>query len=238
VVADAALPGGGKLSVRFGETPGQLRMDTNDMGAAFKQLGVSDNVVGGTFVVLGSAEDKGDKRVFSGIADGENYKVVHAPLVARLLSVASFSAVSSMLSGEGIPFDRIAAKYSLSDGKLSVTEAKALGGAIGINVSSGLLDLKADTIDLSGTVAPAYTFNSLLGRIPGLGDLLVGGKGEGIFAANFRIQGPTDDPKVSVNPLGMMAPGFVRKLFLFDAPPPSAGSSSQSPYSEQPKDTK
>lgn len=238
VVADAALPGGGKLSVRFGETPGQLRMDTNDMGAAFKLLGVSDNVVGGTFVVLGSAEDKGDKRVFSGIADGENYKVVHAPLVARLLSVASFSAVSSMLSGEGIPFDRIAAKYSLSDGKLSVTEAKALGGAIGINVSSGLLDLKADTIDLSGTVAPAYTFNSLLGRIPGLGDLLVGGKGEGIFAANFRIQGPTDDPKVSVNPLGMMAPGFVRKLFLFDAPPPSAGSNAQSPYSEQPKDTK
>ncbi|MGH7125995.1 MAG: DUF3971 domain-containing protein, partial [Stellaceae bacterium] len=111
-IADAALVGGGKLSVRFGETPGQLRMDTNDMGAAFKLLGVSDNVVGGTFVVLGTAEDKGDRRVFSGIADGENYRVVHAPLVARLLSVASFAAVNSMLSGEGIPFDRIAAKYT------------------------------------------------------------------------------------------------------------------------------
>src|SRR5579859_590069 len=93
VVADAALPGGGKLSVRFGQTPGQLRMDTNDMGAAFRLLGVSDNVVGGTFVVTGTAEDKGDERVFSGIADGENYKVVRAPLVARLLSVASFSGV-------------------------------------------------------------------------------------------------------------------------------------------------
>ncbi|HXQ63337.1 MAG TPA: DUF3971 domain-containing protein, partial [Steroidobacteraceae bacterium] len=180
VIADAALTGGGKLGIRFGETPGQLRIDTNDMGATFKLLGVSDNVVGGTFVVIGTAEDKGDKRVFSGIADGQNYKVVHAPLVARLLSVASFTAVNSMLAGEGIPFDRIAAKYTFADGKLSVTDAKALGGAIGINVSSGALDLKADTIDLSGTVAPAYTVNSLLGRIPGLGDLLVGGSGEGV----------------------------------------------------------
>lgn len=238
VIADATLAGGGKLSVRFGETPGQLHMDTNDMGAAFKLLGVSDNVVGGTFVVTGTAEDKGDKRVFSGIADGENYKVVHAPLVARLLSVASFAAVNSMLAGEGIPFDRLAAKYTFGDGKLSVTGAKAVGGAIGINISSGALDLKADTVDLSGTVAPAYAVNSLLGRIPGLGDLLVGGSGEGVFAANFRIRGPTDDPKVSVNPLGMMAPGFVRKLFLFDAPPPSAAPNAQSPYSEPPKDTK
>jgi hypothetical protein len=208
------------------------------MGAAFKLLGVSDNVVGGTFVVTGTAEDQGDQRVFSGIADGENYKVVHAPLVARVLSVASFAAVNSMLSGEGIPFDRLAAKYTFGDGKLSVTDAKALGGAIGINVSKGTLDLKSDTIDLSGTLAPAYTVNSLLGRIPVLGDLLVGGEGQGVFAANFRIQGQTDDPKVSVNPLGMMAPGFVRKLFLFDAPPPSASPSSQTPYSDTSKDTK
>ncbi len=240
VVADATTASGGKLSVRFGETPGQtaLRMETNDMGATFKLLGISDNVVGGTFVVLGNAEDHGDKRVVTGVADGENYRIVHAPLVARVLSVASLTAMSSMLSGEGIPFDRISAKYSFGDGKLAVTDAKALGSAIGINVSKGSLDLKADTIELSGTVAPAYTLNSLLGRIPGLGDLLVGGSGEGIFAANFRIQGSTADPKVSVNPLGMVAPGILRKLFLFDAPPPSAGPSSATPYSENQKDLK
>ena len=236
VQGDAVLVGGGRLSVRFGGTPGPLalRMDTNDMGAAFKLLGVSDNVVGGSFVVIGTAEDHGDKRVFSGIADGENYKVVHAPLIARLLSVASFTAVNSMLSGAGIPFDRLAAKYAYSERKLTVTDAKAVGGAIGINVSQGALDLKADTVDLRGTLAPAYTVNSLLGRIPLLGDVLVGGEGEGIFAANFRIQGPTDEPKVSVNPLGMVAPGIVRKLFLFDAPPPGPkpGSESSAPAKE------
>ena len=240
VLADAVLTGGGRLSVRFGGAPGPLalRLETNDMGAAFKLLGASDNVVGGSFVVTGTAEDHGDQRVFSGVADGQNYKVVHAPLIARVLSVASFTAVNSMLSGEGIPFDRLAAKYSFSDRKLSVTDAKALGGAIGINISQGVLDLKADTVDLSGTLAPAYTVNSLLGRIPLVGDLLAGGEGQGIFAANFRIQGPTDDPKVSVNPLGIVAPGFVRKLFLFDAPRPSPDPGVQGPNAAAPKDAR
>ncbi|HXA71389.1 MAG TPA: AsmA-like C-terminal domain-containing protein [Stellaceae bacterium] len=240
VLADAVLTGGGRLSVRFGGAPGPLalRLDTNDMGAASKLLGVSDNIVGGSFVVIGKAEDHGDQRVYSGIADGQNYKVVHAPLIARVLSVASFTAVNSMLSGEGIPFDRLAAKYTFSDGKLSVTEAKALGGAIGINISQGVLDLKADTIDLSGTVAPAYTVNSLLGRIPLLGDVLAGGEGQGIFAVNFRIRGPTDEPKVSVNPLGIVAPGIVRRLFLFDAPPPGPEPGPQTPDPPAPKDAK
>jgi hypothetical protein len=240
VLVDAVLTGGGRLGVRFGGAPGPLalRIDTNDMGAAAKLLGVSDNIVGGSFVVIGKAEDLGDQRVYSGIADGEKYKVVHAPLIARVLSVASFTAVNSLLSGEGIPFDRLAAKYTFSNGKLSVTDAKAVGGAIGINVSQAVLNLKADTIDLSGTLAPAYTINSLLGRIPLLGDLLVGGDGQGVFAVNFRIRGPTDEPKVSVNPLGIMAPGIVRKLFVFDAPAPGPDPSLQTPDPAAPKDAK
>jgi hypothetical protein len=49
-----------------------------------------------------------------------------------------------------------------------------------------------------------------------LGDLLLGGQGQGLFAANFRVAGSLDDPKISVNPLSTLAPGFLRKLFLFE----------------------
>src|SRR5260370_39738178 len=143
-----------------------------------------------------------------------------------------------MLSGEGIPVDRLAAKYTCADGKLAVAEEKALGGAIGINISQGVLDLKADTIDLSGTVAPAYTVNSLLGRIPLLGDVLAGGEGQGIFAVNFRIRGPTDEPKVSVNPLCIVAPGIGRRRFLFDAPPPGPEPGPRTPDPPAPKHAK
>jgi hypothetical protein len=57
--------------------------------------------------------------------------------------------------------------------------------------------------------------NTVLGNIQLIGSLLMGGAGEGIFGANFRIAGPIAVPGVSVNPLSALAPGFLRKLFLF-----------------------
>ena len=46
-----------------------------------------------------------------------------------------------------------------------------------------------------------------------IGRILTGGEGEGLFAATYRAEGPLDDPKVSVNPLAALAPGFLRGLF-------------------------
>jgi len=77
-------------------------------------------------------------------------------------------------------------------------------------------------LELSGTLVPAYSLNSVLGNLPVLGPILLGGEGEGIFGANFRIAGPASDPKITVNPLSALAPGVLRKLFLFDAPEPAA----------------
>jgi hypothetical protein len=43
---------------------------------------------------------------------------------------------------------------------------------------------------------------------------LTGGeKGGGIFAANFKMTGSIENPKVSVNPLSALAPGIFRNLF-------------------------
>ena len=69
-----------------------------------------------------------------------------------------------------------------------------------------------ETIDINGTIIPAYTINSLLGRIPVLGTLLTGEKGGGIFAAAYKVSGPVEKPKMAVNPLSALAPGFLRKL--------------------------
>jgi hypothetical protein len=60
---------------------------------------------------------------------------------------------------------------------------------------------------------PAYSLNRVLGEIPLLGSLITGGENEGIFAATYRVEGALDDPKVEVNPLSALAPGFLRNLF-------------------------
>jgi AsmA-like C-terminal region len=130
----------------------------------------------------------------------------------------------SSLNGEreqpdGIPFSTLKADLSLYDGKLGLSHARAYGGAMGVNVD-GSFDLDAGKVDLDGTLVPAYTLNSALGNVPILGDLLMGGEGQGLFAANFRMGGQIEKPTITVNPLSPLAPGFLRNLFLFDAPEP------------------
>ena len=204
--------------VNFGGVLGdrQFKLTTDDFGALLRFVDVYDNVQGGNFALAGAAEDRNGTRMLVAEASGSDYRVVGAPALARLLSIASFSGAGALLSGEGIPFNRLAGQVIFSGDLISLNGLRAYGGALGIN-ASGNVDRVKEQISIAGTLVPAYTLNSVLGNIPVLGNLLVGGEGQGIFAANFSLYGPSEDPKVSVNPLSTLAPGVLRNLFLFSA---------------------
>jgi hypothetical protein len=86
------------------------------------------------------------------------------------------------------------------------------------------VDLAADTLDIEGTLVPAYAVNSILGNIPLIGQLLVGERGSGVFAANYRASGAMADVQTSINPLATLTPGFLRRLFgVFSGGPGSGG---------------
>lgn len=230
---DAAVGQKGKLTLRFGQAAGtrDFHLTTDDFGATLKLMDINDNIVGGRLSVEGRAEDVGPRRVLRGRAEGADYRLINAPVLAKLLSVASLPTMASLLAGEGIPFTRLTGGFELTQEKLVLDKARAYGGAIGIN-ASGTIDRVQDTIDLSGTLVPAYTINSILGKIPVLGPLLLGGEGQGLFAANFRAVGPASNPTITVNPLSALAPGFLRNLFLFDVP---SGETPQEPTPPSPQ---
>lgn len=219
---DAAMPGGGKLTLRFGGALGERKfvLSTDDFGALMRLIDLTDNLRGGKFRLTGTAVDEGARRVLKGHVEGEDYRLVGAPLFARLLSAASLSGMDALLSGKGIPFSRLTADVTYGGGKLAFDNLRAYGGAIGVNAHGGF-DEGAGTIDVAGTLVPAYRLNSVLGNVPVLGDLLLGGEGQGIFAANFSVVGTLAAPNVSVNLLSALAPGVLRKLFLFAPEGPS-----------------
>ncbi|HWE72975.1 MAG TPA: AsmA-like C-terminal domain-containing protein [Stellaceae bacterium] len=203
-------------TVNFGGAigEGQFKLATDDFGELLRVADIYDNLRGGTFGLTGKAEDRDGKRMLIADANGADYRVVGAPALARLLSIASLSGASALLSGQGIPFSRLAGQVIFTGDLISLDGLRAYGGALGIN-ASGNIDRVTGQMSIAGTLVPAYTLNSVLGNIPMLGNLLLGGEGQGIFAANFRLYGPRDDPKVSVNPLSTLAPGVLRNLFLF-----------------------
>lgn len=58
--------------------------------------------------------------------------------------------------------------------------------------------------------------------IPLLGDILNSRKGEGIFGVTYGITGEVDELRVAVNPVSMLAPGFLRKIFQMGPTPQAA----------------
>jgi hypothetical protein len=225
---DADLAGGGKMSLRFGQAGGArpFSFTSNNFGAVVQLLDLTDSIADGSLEVKGEAIDAGPQRTYRGHLEARDYRLVRAPAFAKLLSLASLTSFASLLAGDGLPFSRLAGDFVFADGKLVLDNVHAYGGALGIN-ASGTVDLANGTLELDGTLVPAYTINSVLGYVPILGKLLLGGEGQGLFAANFHAVGPIDDPKISVNPLSALAPGFLRNLFLLDPGNPNASPTNQ-----------
>jgi uncharacterized protein YhdP len=119
--------------------------------------------------------------------------------------------MADLLNGDGISFVRFEAPFALQNGRLDIEHARAFGPALGITLEGGL-DRENSQVEFRGTLVPAYTLNSVLGNIPLLGNLLVGREGEGIFAITYAVNGPLSEPKVTVNPLSALAPGFLRSI--------------------------
>ena len=96
---------------------------------------------------------------------------------------------------------------------IRIKDAKAGGFSLGIT-ANGTIDTEMDTMDIKGSVAPLDKLNSLLGNIPLFGVFFSGGeKGGGVFAAEYSMTGPFDDPEISTNPLSASTPGIFRKIF-------------------------
>ncbi len=67
---------------------------------------------------------------------------------------------------------------------------------------------------------------------PLLGDLLKGRDNEGVFGITFAVQGKTSNPDVVVNPVSMLAPGFLRQIFEFDQTPGQPAPQQQRPTAQ------
>ena len=196
-----------------GGSGNKLRIAAEDAGAALRAVNVIDTVRGGTLKVTGARDPGNPDAPFGGKIALNDYRMVDAPVLAKLFSLASLRGIGDLLSGEkGIGFSRLSAFYTYADQTIRISKGRANGSEVGIT-AKGTVDLANDTVKMRGTLVPAYTLNSLLGNIPLIGPLFVGEEGSGIFAAVYKAEGPVDDPRLEVNPLAVLTPGFLRILF-------------------------
>jgi len=141
-----------------------------------------------------------------------DFKVLNQPFLARLFTAGSLDGLVNLMQGQGIGVDKLDAPFSSRNGVIDVKGARATGPAIGFT-ADGYIDRPKNAIALKGTVAPLFMLNSVLGNIPVLGDVLVSKQGEGVFGVTYSIHGNADQPDVDMNPLSVLTPGILRRIF-------------------------
>jgi hypothetical protein len=186
----------------------------DDAGAALHALDVSDSVVGGHLEIKGAYANNRPRSCVGGTVAIDNFRVINAPVMARLLNAASVIGLVDALTGEGLKFDTFRAAYTKKDGLTRFENAKANGISMGFTASGSVNGLN-DTMNIEGSIVPANVLNSVLGKLPLVGGLF--GGASGIFAINYKIEGDKKDPSVTANPLTVLTPGFTRNIFnIFD----------------------
>lgn len=138
-----------------------------------------------------------------------NFVIRNEPTMERILTE---SPKKFAVDPGNVPFTKLKVSFSHTPGRINIQEGVLWGPGVGVTIE-GNFDTRNEQIDLSGTYVPAYALNNIFSQIPIIGMLLGGGQNEGLFAINFRAQGPFNNPSLTINPLSAIAPGIFRKFF-------------------------
>jgi hypothetical protein len=199
------------LGGQNGALQGPISFKADDMGFAYRAVTGVDNVRGG------QVEGHGTWQAASGRAEvvvkAKDFQVVKLGPMARLLSSAgSLRGMAEMLNGDGVSFTGLESPLTIVDGRLYIAESRAAGPSLGIT-AKGTIELADGTMDLDGVIVPSYGLNSMLSNVPVLGQLLASRPGEGVLGLTYSMNGPSDQPRVGVNPLSALTPGILRRIF-------------------------
>lgn len=211
LAADVGDAGRTRLALVTERDRRRLVLSSDVAGDMFRGFGLADELREGKLRLGAVQRLDGDRATWTGTLAINDFVIVKAPVLARMLTLASLTGISDVLAGRGVRFTRLRIPFRYNKGQIVVDNARAVGSELGLT-ALGTADLPGDKVDIRGTIVPAYTINSALGNIPLVGRLFSGDSGSGIFAATYGVSGTIGKPKVSVNPLAALAPGFLRNL--------------------------
>jgi hypothetical protein len=192
----------------------RFTLKTDKAGSLFKCLGILENVRKGALRIVALHDDSLPTSSWEGKLTMEDFKLLNAPFLSHFVSLAFPTGLADLTQGEGLPFMNLKAKFKAGPNKIQIPSGRANGFSLGFSFSGNIERGQRGHVNIGGSIIPAYFLNTLISKIPIIGELLSGGKHEGLFGVSFTITGPRNDPQISVNPLSVFTPGLLRKLFL------------------------
>ncbi|MEM9287668.1 MAG: DUF3971 domain-containing protein [Pseudomonadota bacterium] len=190
----------------------RLVLAAEQAGGLASGLGILSNAEGGQLSIQATSFERGETLGLAGLLEMTNVRITDTPILARLLGLGSLTGMSDLARDRGINFKTVEVPFELNNGIVRVSNAAAYGPAMGLTADGEFLE-SLEQADIRGVIVPSYTINSALGRLPIVGNILVGGENEGLFGINYKVTGPLDNPELSVNAASVLTPGFLRGVF-------------------------
>jgi len=203
----SALVNGG-ARVQGTVTPGRagrsaFRVTSDDAGAVLASSGVFTKARGGTLDLILQPGAAG-AGFFDGTAEITDLRVINASLLAALINAASGIGLLEQLNGEGLVFSNVDGEFTIGPDTLTLYKGAAIGASLGVS-GDGTYMPASGVLDIQGVVTPIYLIN-------GIGQI-ISRRGEGFFGISYRLRGTAAEPQITVNPLSLLAPGFLRDIF-------------------------
>jgi Protein of unknown function len=185
-----------------------VTFDSDDAGALLRFLDVYSRMSGGDLggqIVISA-------RRMTGYLIAKDFTLRNEPAIRRLVAESASDAARPVSADA--KFTKMRIDFTREGSETTIKDAVIFGPQLGVTFN-GSIDPIRDRISLSGTYVPAYGLNNAFAQIPVLGNILGGGRNEGLLAVTFGVSGRASQPNVTVNPLSAVAPGIFRKIFEF-----------------------
>jgi hypothetical protein len=195
----------------------ELSLLANNAGETLRVFDIYENMRGGVLQANALQTENGKLNDLQGSARIDNFRVVNAPILATLINSFGLVGLDQLLKNEGIIFTKLKTDFIWHDVKgqriLNFYEGKTAGASVGLTFG-GIVNQTQERLDITGTIVPVAEVNKVVSQIPIVGKLLTGGKDGGIIAATYTLKGPSEKPQVMINPLSVLAPGFLRSILF------------------------
>jgi hypothetical protein len=196
----------------WSRTPNNMRLfelESDNVGGLLEMFDLYHYLHKGKVHLKGEQFPDGSMKGTLRIQDG---LVIGAPVLAHLLSLVSLDGIVGALEDEGLILDRIESGFKKTGKAFEFWDGLIRTPALGISFRGGI-NQSSKQMNLEGTIVPFYMINSLFNEVPLLGEIIGHREQEGLLGITYTMKGPLDKPDTSVNPLSILAPGFLRSIF-------------------------
>jgi hypothetical protein len=195
-----------------------IELTGGDAGAVARFADIYRHMRGGLLNVrLRETTNRG----WLGSVDIRNFALVGEERLRSLVSTPTGEsgrslndAVRREIDVSAVKFSRAFAQVRAGGGALSLANGVVRGESVGATFQGTVRDANGQT-EMTGTFMPAYGLNRLFAELPLIGIILGNGNDRGLIGITFKLSGAFDKPKLTINPLSIIAPGVFRNIFEF-----------------------